>query len=351
MPAAATTSYGLPGRGAGVLAVVRRGDLVESVHAGHLRAADADGRTVVEVGDPAATLWPRSTLKPVQAVAMLRHGLALPDRLLALACASHSGDEAHRDGVLEILSTYGLDERALANEPTLPLDPEIAREWQQAGHGPERLTQNCSGKHAAMLATCVAAGWPTSGYLAVDHPLQVALRDVVRELTAPDAEAAGAPPEETGAAHVTVDGCGAPLFSASTAGLLRAFRRIATAPGRDPLAPEALVARAMTQHPHMVAGTRRETTLLMDAVPGMVVKDGADGVLAAALPDGRAFALKIADGGQRPLAAVATAVLDRLGVDVAGVLPAWPVEGGGRPVGRVEAALPDAPGALPGDAA
>jgi L-asparaginase II len=329
------------------LALVVRGDLVESVHAGHLVGLDADGAVRLTAGDPAVTVWPRSALKPLQAVAMLRAGLDLPDRLLALACASHSGDEVHREGVREILAYAGLDETQLRNTPALPLDPDVAQAWQLAGYGETRLTQNCSGKHAAMLATCRVNGWPLVGYLDADHPLQVALRASVRELTEPLPGASGVlgvalEGEEAGAAHVSVDGCGAPLFSASVVGLARAFARLARAIVDTPGSPEALVSRAMSQHPHMVAGSGRDATVLMQAVDGLIAKDGVDGVFVAAAADGRALAVKVTDGSRRPLRAVVTAALGELGVIAPGVevFVRFPVEGGGRRVGEVRPVMP-----------
>lgn len=325
-------------RAAVPLAEVVRGDLVESVHAGHLVLLGADGAPVLERGDADAVIWPRSSVKPFQAVAMLRHGLELPPRLLALAAASHNGEPEHLAGVREILVGVGLDESALRNTPDMPLHPPAAFAWQLEGHGPSAVTQNCSGKHAAMLATCVAAGWDTATYLDVDHPLQVAVRETV-------AEATGVPVE-----HVTVDGCGAPLFSTTVRGLARAFGRLAAAPERDPLSPEAQVARAMSRFPEMVGGTGRDATLAMRAVPGLVAKDGADGVYGAGLPDGGALAFKVLDGGSRPRPAVLAAALRRLGAhgvtgadDAAlAALGDVPVLGAGRPVGVVRPVLDDA---------
>ncbi len=176
--------------GAGLLAEVVRGDLVESVHLGHLVVlapdSDPDGAPALAVGRPDAVVYPRSSLKPLQAAAMLRAGLDLPDRLLALAAASHNGEPAHLDGAREILAGTGLGVDALRNTPDLPLHAPSALAWQQAGHGPEPLTQNCSGKHAAMLATCVAAGWDTATYLDPEHPLQRAVRAEVLDLTGDD---------------------------------------------------------------------------------------------------------------------------------------------------------------------
>jgi L-asparaginase II len=317
------------------LAEVVRGDLVESVHLGHLvlQPGPGGGEELV-LGDADAVIWPRSSVKPFQAVAMLRHGLALPPRLLALAAASHNGEPEHLEGVREILDGAGLDVSALRNTPDMPLHPPAALAWQVEHGGPAPLAQNCSGKHAAMLATCVAAGWDTATYLDVDHPLQVAVRETVAGLT-------GVP-----VAHVTVDGCGAPLFSTTVRGLARGFGRLAAAPARTPGSPEAAVARAMAGFPDMVAGTGRDATRAMRAVPGLVAKDGADGVYGAGLPDGGALAFKVLDGASRPRPAVLAAALRRLGagevpgVDVAALdaLGDVPVLGGGRAVGAVRPA-------------
>ncbi|MBF5081921.1 asparaginase [Quadrisphaera sp. INWT6] len=322
------------------LAAVVRGPLVESVHLGHLVVTGPDGEVEAAVGDPQARVWPRSSLKPLQAVACLQAGLELgtaedaPDdevALLALACASHSGEQQHLDGVLRILDGAGLAPSALLNTPDVPYDPEQAVAWRAAGRGPMALVQNCSGKHAAMLATCVAAGWDTGGYLDVGHPLQRQVRSTVADLAR--------------SAHnlTTVDGCGAPLHSLPLAGLARAFGRIAGAPGRAPGSAEAAVARAMSSHPEMVGGTGRDVTRFMAGVPGLVAKDGAEGVYAAGLPDGRGVALKVLDGASRPRPVVLAAALRALGVDapVLAELGREPVLGHGRPVGAVTALLPD----------
>lgn len=317
------------------LAHVVRGDLVESVHLGHLVALGADGEPVLELGDPGVTMWPRSSVKPFQAVAMVRHGLDLPERLMALAAASHNGEPDHVAGAHAILARAGLDEQALRNTPDLPWGSAAMRDWLAAGQGPERISQNCSGKHAAMLLTCVTAGWDIETYLHPDHPLQQAIRETVGELT-------GVP-----VATETVDGCGAPLFATTVTGLARGFARVAAAPVSDPESAEARVARAMAAHPDMVAGGQRPTTTLMRAVPGLVAKDGADGIFAAGLPDGRAVAFKVLDGAERPLAPVLVAALDALGAfDGDGVdheavasLRERAVLGAGRPVGAIRAAF------------
>jgi L-asparaginase II len=315
-------------RGAVPLARVVRNGVVESVHHGHAVGLAADGTPAVVAGDPDVVFLPRSALKPVQAVAMLRAGLDLspldrPGELLALAAASHSGEPDHLDGVRRILAGTGLAEEDLQNTPDLPLDPDAAARVRVAGTGPRPLTQNCSGKHAAMLATCRAAGWDVTGYPDPAHPLQRAIRATVEELT-------GVP-----VAHVAVDGCGAPLYSSTPAGLARATARIATA---APGTAEGRVAAALRAHPWWVAGTGRDEPRFVAAVPGLIAKVGAEGVFTAALPDGRAVVVKVLDGSSRPLAPVVAAVLRALGaagpaLDAAGHVP---VLGHGVPVGAVE---------------
>ena len=315
-----------------VLAQVRRGDLVESAHRGHLVALDAERSAGVRRGEPATIVYPRSSLKPVQAVAMLRAGLDLDGELLALACASHSGEPGHLDGVRRILAGVGLTEADLRNTPAPPTDTTPPTPGARPATSRSSITQNCSGKHAAMLATCAAAGWSSVGYLDPDHPLQKAIRSEVAVQTGD-----GDP------AHVGVDGCGAPLFSCSVTGLARAFARLATA---APGTPEHRVAAAIRNHPWWLGGTGRTVTRLLETVPGLIAKDGAEGVFAAALPDGRALALKVVDGRPRPVPVLVVAALRALGIDPPGLLDVGRVEvlGHGEPVGEVTAATPCAAG-------
>ncbi|MET7990122.1 asparaginase [Amycolatopsis sp. NPDC005232] len=301
-----------------VLVEVERSGLVESVHRGSLVITAPDGSVIHEVGDVTSPVFPRSSTKPLQGVGMLRAGLDHDGADLALACGSHSGEPGHVERVAAMLAAAGLDESALACPPAYPLhEPTM-----HAATEPLRVTMNCSGKHAGMLATCVAAGWPTDGYEQPGHPLQKALADTVVELT-------GEPIATTG-----VDGCGAPLFAYSLTGLARAFGRLVQASAGS---EELRVADAMRAHPWLVAGTDREDTALMGAVPGLLSKIGAEGVLAFALADGTAVALKMSDGAKRGCAPLAVAVLAYLGVDVSDLeaLANPPVLGGGRPVGRL----------------
>jgi L-asparaginase II len=334
-----------------VLAEVIRSGFTESRHRGSAVVLGADGRQIYAAGRVASPMFPRSSNKPMQAAAMVSCGLDLEGKLLALAAASHSGEDFHVTGVREILARAGLPEDALQCPPALPMDEPTLRRFLRDGGQPDRIHMNCSGKHAAMLATCVAAGWPTDSYRDPGHPLQRQIRQTVARLS-------GEKVSRTG-----VDGCGAPLFAVSLAGLARAFRAIVLA---APDSAERRVADAMRAYPDWASGTQRSDSALMNAVPGLLVKGGAEGVLAFALPDGRAAACKLEDGAARAVPAIAVALLrvlgaggpHREGASAAGVaalgriadVPAGvaalgriadvPVYGGGEVVGHIRAVLP-----------
>lgn len=307
------------------LVEVTRDGLVESIHYGSLIALTEDGTTAVEAGEPDAPMYPRSSLKPLQAVALLKAGLDIPQNLLALTAASHSGAQMHRDGATEILKLHGLTEAALANSTDLPYGVQEREEWLRAGNGPTQIAQNCSGKHASMAAVCVINGWPVEGYLHPGHPLQVLVRDTITDLTGEDAAA------------VSTDGCGTPLFAHSLHGMARAYGRLAAA---DESTNEGKVAHAMRRFPEMVAGEGRDVTALMRAVPGLLAKDGFEGLQLVGLPNGTGVAVKISDGGDRARMPVTVEVLRRLGVDGGSLdtLQSPPVLGGGLPVGELRAA-------------
>ncbi|HEV2936333.1 MAG TPA: asparaginase [Streptosporangiaceae bacterium] len=305
-----------------VLAEVVRSGFAESRHHGAVTGLAADGTEVISVGRTGAPFFPRSANKPLQAAAMLRCGLALEGELLALAAASHSGEDFHADGVRKILSGAGLSEDDLHCPLSWPVDVETARRLVARGHGMSRIRMNCSGKHAAMLATCVSNGWPVQTYLAPDHLLQQAIRRTVEELAGEQVAATG------------VDGCGAPLFALTMTGLARAFRALVLA---APGTPERRVADAMRAHPEWSSGTSRDERRLMDAVPGLLVKAGAEGVNAFALADGRCGAIKIDDGSARARTPVTVAALRLLGVAVPDELAIVPLTGGEAVVGAVRA--------------
>jgi L-asparaginase II len=310
------------------LARVVRSGFTEGLHFGSAVALDPAGRVVVSIGEPEAPMLPRSALKPLQLVAMLGAGLRVGEepgddgRLLALAEASHSGEPFHLDGVRAMLAAAGLTEADLGNTPDLPLDPATRQDWLCAARPAAALAQNCSGKHAAMLATCVANGWPLEGYREPAHPLQQRVVAAVEEL-------AGEP-----VAAVTVDGCGAPALAISLTGLARSFATLARA---EPKTPAGQAAGAIRTRPEWLGGTGREVTRLIRAVPGLIAKDGAEAVYAAALPDGRVAAVKVADGGDRARLVVLRALLSRLGVpaDQLATLSGPVILGHGEPVGAV----------------
>ncbi len=319
------------------LAVVERGGVVESVHLGHLVVTGPGGEVVAAVGDPHAGVYARSALKPLQLVGLLGAGLwpdgAADTRALALGCASHNGEPVHLDGVRAVLAAAGLGEEHLRGTPDLPLHAPSAARWQAQGLAPSALAQNCSGKHAAMLAACAARGWPLEGYLDPGHPVQQAALGAVAAMAGPLLAGPGSP----GGPPVTTDGCGTPLPLLPLVGLARAYAQLA-APGDG---PAARVGSAMRAHPYLVAGEGRQATSFMAGVPGLVAKDGAEGVFALALPDGSAAALKVLDGSTRPFPVLVAAVLAALGVDaeVVAERARVPVLGHGRPVGALAPAL------------
>ncbi|MEY3053572.1 MAG: asparaginase [Ilumatobacteraceae bacterium] len=305
------------------VAVTTRSGHEESIHHAALVALSADGSVAFSIGDPGLAVFPRSSIKPLQAFAMVQSGLDLPDELLALVCASHDGQARHLDGARQILASAGLDESSLLNTADWPLDSGAMEDAVRSGGVKTSLQQNCSGKHSGMLATCRVNGWDLSTYLDESHPLQTTITDAIPALT-------GSP-----VAGIGVDGCGAPAHVISLVGLARAFRGMATG---DAGATGSRIHRAMSSNPIMVGGPRRDVTLIMQGIDGLMAKDGAEGVFAAALPDGRAVALKVADGSNRARPPLMHAALRALGVDVSGVDPAaWisPVLGHGRRVGEV----------------
>jgi L-asparaginase II len=281
----------------------------------------------LQLGDGHAPVLPRSSNKPLQAVGLLELGWDPDDRQLALAVASHSGEPQHLAVVRSTLADAGLEETALQTPPMAPLSEPAAQAMVRAGEAPSSLTMNCSGKHAGMLAACVVNGWDVATYRAADHPLQRALTATLERL-------AGEP-----VTHIAVDGCGAPQHALTLTGLARAFGGLV---GAAPGTPERRVADAARANPDLVGGTGREVTAVMRAVPGLLAKDGAEAVFAAAAPGLGAVALKVADGTWRAAPVVLVAALRALGADIPDDLddvgrPA--VLGGGRRVGELRPAF------------
>ena len=307
-----------------VLAEVVRSGFVESRHRGVVVALAANGTFAFTAGSANAPVFPRSANKPLQAAAMLRAGLPLEGELLALAAASHSGEDFHAKGVHDILDHAGLTPDDLRCPSALPIDDPTARRLIRESDTPEsRLRNNCSGKHAAMLVTCIANDWPTDSYLDLQHPLQRQIKKTIEELAREPVAATG------------VDGCGAPVFALTLGGLARAFRALVLA---EPGTPERKVADAMRKFPEWTSGTNRDENRLMAGVPGLLLKAGAEGVDAFALPDGSAAAVKIEDGNSRARTPVTVAILAGLGAQPPAELATTVVTGGGRPVGQIRPA-------------
>ncbi|MFE4949759.1 asparaginase [Leifsonia sp. NPDC056665] len=305
------------------LAAVRRSGMIESRHFGSLVALDPDGGTLIELGDPDAVVLPRSTVKPLQALACLTAGALLSGPSLAIAAGSHTGEDEHVRVVRDILAAAGVDESALGCPVDRPEDEGTFERMIRAGEPRSRIRMNCSGKHAAMLLAAAANGWPTDGYLDTAHPVQQHVRETMAALT-------GVP-----VALDAIDGCGAPLFATTVRGVARSFGRLVTA---APGTPERAVADAIREHPFYVGGSGHQNSTLMETVPGALAKGGAEGVIGVAAADGTAVSMKIVDGSPRATTLIALRVLEALGTDIsrAGALVDLPVLGGGVPVGRIE---------------
>jgi L-asparaginase II len=310
-----------------ILVDVVRSGFVEGHHRGHAVMVAADGSVELAIGEVTVPVFPRSSNKPIQALGMLRAGLDLDGELLAVAMASHSGEAFHLDAVRTILTRAGLSEADLRTPADYPLDDETRDAFIRAGHTRAPIAMNCSGKHAAMLATCVVNDWPTDSYTAADHPLQRAIAETFAEVTGEPIAAVG------------VDGCGAPLFSTSLVGLARAFRSIVMG---DLGTPEGRLTRAITEHPTYVSGTRRDEARLLAAIPGAIGKAGAEACYALALPDGRAITLKVEDGSPRARPVVMAALLARWGFEDDAVAQSGraPLYGGQAEVGGLYPAGP-----------
>ncbi len=299
-----------------LLAEVVRAGVVESVHNGHLALINSDGTLRASVGDIEAPMYPRSSIKSFQAAAMVRNGLKLSPRQLAIVCASHSGAPEHFEVVESILSGAGLSVEDLLNTPDVPLGRAEKAAW--GGNAPSRLAQGCSGKHAGMLATCVVNGWDTKTYLDPEHPLQIAICQEIQTLIG------------NAVFSTTIDGCGAPLFVISTHNFAIGTHTMRVS--QDPVYQE--VVAACLAHPDMVAGKGRLTTTLMNQLPGLFVKDGAEAVELLSLADGRACIFKVSDGSDRAFPAIVKAVLKAWDID-AEIDPVL-VRGGSQVTGEIQ---------------
>jgi L-asparaginase II len=302
------------------LAVLERSGFDESRHVGAGVVVDASGTVIDSVGDVTASIYPRSTMKPFQALAVRRAGALFSDEELVLTTASHAGTAAHQALALHMLESFDHVESDLGCPPDMPFDRGTARTMG----GPRRLAMNCSGKHAGMLAACRVNGWDEATYLDIEHPLQQRVRSVVEEYTHETVDLVG------------TDGCGAPVFPLTLTGLARGFAGVVARADDD----SAALTDAVLAHPWAIDGVGRANTVTIERLQ-VLAKLGAEGVMVMGLPGGAAVAVKVLDGSQRAGTLAALALLERNGLvasdGVAEVLEATGerVLGGGVPVGAV----------------
>ena len=318
--------------GAVPLVRVVRSGLIESIHLGHVAVCDADGRLIASAGDPSRVVFARSCMKPLQASVSLKAiGERLPDREVAVMCASHNGEPVHVGAVQAVLKRAGLEPDALKNPPGWPLDPEA----MAASYQPHRLLQNCSGKHAGMLLACVRAGWDHTAYLRPGHALQRRVRRAV--LAATDLEDV----------KVGVDGCGVPVHGMPLRSMATLFARLAALERLGELGASAgRAVEAMRAEPYLIGGRHSYDTELMRASGGVVAKRGAEALECAAILDvGIGVAVKIDDGASRAGAPALIETLRRLdgltGAEVRELAPFGRpvVMGGDTTVGHLEIAF------------
>ena len=317
------------------LAVVERSGFVESRHAGIAIVLAADGTIAEKLGDPSALILPRSSLKPLQALACLSAGAPLEGERLALATASHSGTDRHVAVVRDILALAELGEDALGCPAAWPGDTSTRDELVRELGQPSRIRMNCSGKHAAMLVTSVLNGWDPESYLAPDHAVQILVRETVERLIGEKVAA------------TAVDGCGAPVYAMTLFGLARAIHRIGNSSTTSPFAlhrSAGALVEAVRADPWTIDGPGRADTVVIERL-GVFAKGGAEGVMVMVAPNGTTVALKMLDGSGRAATAVAVRLLERHGAlasaDVADTMSRLPlaVTGGGQDVGAIRPAF------------
>jgi L-asparaginase II len=295
-----------------VVVEVTRGGMVESRHRAAVAVADADGGLVAAWGEVARPIYGRSAIKPLQALPLIETGaadrFALAPADIALACASHAGEDVHVKAVTAWLGRIGCSIADLECGAHMPRDAGATARLIRAGAAPVAAHSNCSGKHTGFLTTARHMGEATAGYIRPDHPVQARLLTMLEAMTGIDLRAA---PRGT-------DGCGIPVIGIPLAATARAMARLADPAGLAPVRAVAArrIVAAMAAHPIMVSGSGEFSLEMMSALaPGVVLKTGAEGVFAAALPSrGLGIVLKVDDGAERASGVVLGAVLRRLGM-------------------------------------
>jgi L-asparaginase II len=313
------------------LAVVERSGFIESRHAGSAVVLNGEGAVLRALGDVTTPVFPRSSMKPFQAIAVMSSGVTLRGEDAAIATASHSGTQKHADLARGLLARAGIPVTALGCPAAWPDDQPTRDALVRLGAGTDPIYMNCSGKHAAMLVACAANGWPLAGYLDPQHPLQKRILDVVERFTGERPTASG------------IDGCGAPVHALSLTALARGIARIATSRSSSPFAiyrEAGFLAEAVRENGWVIAGPGQPDTIVIDRLR-LFVKSGAEGIMVATADNGTTVALKILDGNLRAATIVALHLLADAGAlnraDVDAVAPELnlAVLGGGRPVGQI----------------
>lgn len=292
-----------------VLVEVTRGRNVESRHRGQIVVVDGEGSVVFSLGDVEAAVFPRSSCKAMQALPLVESGAAdaygFSNRELALACSSHSGEEAHAELALSMLKAAGRDADILECGAHWSFQQPVLIHQARTMEKPTAIYNNCSGKHAGFICACCHSGEEPKGYAGFDHPLQAEIRGVMEDLTG----------SILGRDNCGIDGCSIPTYAVPLKGLAHGFAKMATGHGLAPVRAQAskrLMAACMAE-PFYVAGTQRACTKLMEAAPGRIfAKTGAEGVFIAAIPEqGIAMAMKCEDGATRAAESMVAATLAR----------------------------------------
>ena len=311
-----------------VVAELVRDGFTESFHHGVLAVVDQHGSTLLERGNPDAIVYPRSTLKPLQAIAVMETGIELSPLNLTLTTASHCGSAQHREAIRALLKEYGLDESALRCPKDWPLGNAERAQYLAEGHETSSLAMNCSGKHAGFLAACTHAGFGTEDYLSFDHPLQQAIVETITRYTCE------AP------TFTSRDGCGAPLHALGLRGLARGIAKIAAGTSEH----EQQLLNAVRDNAWAIDGEGRDNTVTIETLGG-IAKIGAEGLVVIGTPSGVAVAVKILDGSMRATSLVALAALEQVGAispadaTALSARMAHPVSGGEAIIGALEVQL------------
>jgi len=336
----------LKGEGAAALAMsnpvlieVTRGPLVESFHKGSLAVCTPDGAQVVAVGDITHPVFPRSAIKAIQCVPLIETGAAdqygYGEAEIALACASHTGTPRHAELAAKMLADAALSEPALGCGAHMPLGSSAQKALIRSGHEPSQLHNNCSGKHAGMLATARHLGEPIEGYWKPDHPVQRRVHAILCELT-------GLPLNHD---VMGFDGCSLPNWAMPLGTMARLFARFVTKTGMAPDRRRAVdrILNACWAEPELVAGPGRADTVVMRRLPGRIfMKTGAEGVYAGGFPElGLGFALKIDDGTTRASAGAVIALIERVIPEAQGLMARRTIKTWrGMEAGEIRAAAP-----------